>query len=149
MSAWLYDGREATDEDADGFTAFVYIITRLDTGRRYIGKKRLLKKTSKKPLKGKKRKRVSYSSSDWRTYWGSNDELKKDIAELGEQNFRREIVGWCKTLSGSSYLEAKLQFQHDAIISDQFYNDWVMVKVRTSPAFREDMKQHEELSKSS
>jgi hypothetical protein len=136
---WLYHGREATDEDVEGFNSFVYVITRLDTGKRYVGKKRLVKKTSRKPLKGKKRKRVSYSSSDWRTYFGSNDELLKDVAELGEENFRREIVGLFTSLSGASYYEAKLQFQHDVILSEEWYNHWIMVKVRTSPAFRADM----------
>ena len=136
---WTYQGREARDEDVDGFVAFVYVITRLDTGRRYFGKKRLTKKVSKKPLKGKKRKRVSHKASDWKTYFGSNDELLADVASLGESNFSREILRLCKTLSGASYYEAKLQFQHDVILSEEFYNAWIMVKVRTSPAFRSDV----------
>ncbi len=136
---WIYHGREVTDEDTEGFAAFVYKITRLDTGRAYFGKKKLTRKVTKKPLKGKSRRRIQHKQSDWKSYYGSNEELQKDVAELGEANFRREVVGFCKTLSGASYLEAKLHFQYDVILSENFYNDWIMVKVRTSPAFREDM----------
>lgn len=128
---WIYDGREATDEDAEGYVAFVYLITRLDTGRKYIGKKRLIKKTSRKPLKGKKRKRVSYSQSDWKTYFGSNDELNRDVLELGESNFRREILVWCKTLGASSYVEAKYQFITDCICSNSYYNVWISCRSRS------------------
>lgn len=71
MSAWTYKNRPVTDDDAEGYEAFVYIITNNVTGRRYIGKKILLRKVTRKPLKGKTRKRHSKVKSDWETYFGS------------------------------------------------------------------------------
>lgn len=110
--------------------SFVYCITRNDTGRRYLGKKRLIKKTSKKPLKGKKRKRVTYSSSDWRDYFGSNEELSREVAELGPDMFTREILVFCRTLGASSYVEAKYQFITDCIVDKNYYNIWLSVRCR-------------------
>src|ERR1700761_4593871 len=130
MSAWIYRGREVLDSDLEGHVAFVYCITRKSDGKRYYGKKRLLKKTTRKPLKGKKRKRVSYTPSDWRTYWGSNDVLNAEVEELGEGAFTREIIRFCKTLSESSYYEAKVQFEEDVLLyPDKFYNAWIAVKI--------------------
>ena len=131
--AWLYNGTEVRDEDLEGFVAFVYVITRKSDGKRYFGKKRLLKKVTRKPLKGKKRKRVSYSESDWRDYWGSNDDLKAEVEREGESGYTREILWFCKTLGESSYLEAKVQFDHDVLLHpDRFWNGWIQVKVSSS-----------------
>lgn len=127
---WLFEGRPVTEADHAGMVAFVYLIERIDTGKRYIGKKRLIKKTSKKPLKGKKRKRVSYGESDWRDYFGSNDELKRDVAELGPENFTREVLVFCKTLGASSYVEARYQFLTDCICDITYYNAWISVRTR-------------------
>lgn len=127
---WIYDGKEVTDEDVQHYVAYVYLITNKISGRKYIGKKRLIKKTSRKPLKGKKRKRVSYGASDWRDYFGSNDELLKDVEELGKENFSREILVFCKTLGASSYIEAKFQFITDCIIDPNYYNVWISCRSR-------------------
>ena len=131
--AWLYNGNEVRDEDLEGFVAFVYVITRKSDGKRYFGKKRLLKKVTRKPLKGKKRKRVTYSESDWRDYWGSNDDLKAEVEREGELGYTREILWFCKTLGESSYLEAKVQIINDVLLyPDRFYNQWIQLKVSSS-----------------
>lgn len=124
---------EATELDLTGYVAFVYVITNETTGKRYIGKKRLFKKVSRKPLKGKKRRRIEYKESDWQEYWGSNDKLKEDIAEYGEGSFSRVVLRLCRSLGEASYFEAKYQFDAGAILDpDGFYNDWIMVKVHRS-----------------
>jgi hypothetical protein len=127
---WLYDGEEFTSEDIGEFKAFVYMITNLENGRRYIGKKRFNKLRTKPPLKGKKRKRKVRSESDWNEYYGSSKLLQEDVVSLGAEKFKREILRLCTTLSEASYYEAKYQFEHDVLLSDLYYNDWIAVKVR-------------------
>ena len=36
---WLYDNKEIGDDEIEGYASFVYIITNLETGKKYIGKK--------------------------------------------------------------------------------------------------------------
>lgn len=130
---WLYKGKKVKNSDVSGFVAFVYVIENKSNGKKYFGKKRLTKKLSRKPLKGKKRKRVSYIESDWKEYWGSNETLQKEVTEVGESNFTRTILRLCRTLSESSYYEAKIQFEHDVLLNpEKYYNEWIMCKIRTS-----------------
>lgn len=130
MSAWTYKNRPVTDDDAEGYEAFVYIITNNVTGRRYIGKKILLRKVTRKPLKGKTRKRHSKVKSDWETYFGSNKQLLADVEELGTDSFHREIVRFCSGRGEANYHEARLQFYFGVLMDPEgWYNDWIMVKV--------------------
>lgn len=126
---WLYRGKPVTEETIEGFSSFVYIITNKINGRKYIGKKLLSFSKTLKPLKGRIRKRRSKVPSDWQTYYGSNKELCEDVKKHGPEHFDREIVRFCMTKSEASYWEAKLQFEVDAIISDNYYNAWIAVKV--------------------
>lgn len=127
---WTYDGRPVTEDDLTGFLAFVYVITRISTGRRYVGKKITTRRITKKPLKGKTRKRHSTAKSDWRDYWGSSDELKADIEAHGYADFKREIIKLCRTRAESSYEEARLQFVEDVLRKpDEWYNSAIQVRV--------------------
>lgn len=130
MSEWIYNNTAVTDDIVDGYIGFVYIIRNLISGKAYIGKKRLTKKTTKPPLKGTKRKRVTITSSDWRNYFGSNDDLLADVKELGSDKFERKILRLCKSLGECSYFEAKYQFSSDCILSEEYYNHWISVRVR-------------------
>jgi hypothetical protein len=108
----------------------VNLITNTFTNKKYIGKKRL-QFTKTRSIK-KKKKRVKVPS-DWKTYYGSNKELQSDIEKHGEHSCKREILRLCKTLGESSYWEAYYQFTHEVLLKpDQYYNDWIMVKVRRS-----------------
>ena len=139
MSQWLYNGKPI-DELPEGCEAFVYLITNNHTGRMYVGKKLARFKTTKPPLKGKKRKRRGTKESDWREYWGSSDQLKADVAELGEDQFTREILHFCPSRGVASYLEAKEQFDREVLLRDEYYNGIINVRVGGSKILREGLK---------
>jgi len=125
-SFWLWNGEQFIEDLANDHFGFVYIITNKTNGKKYIGKKLFTFAGSKK-VKGKKKK--IRKSSDWKTYWGSSKDLLKEVEELGQHNFTREIVRLCKNRAECSYYEAKLIFETDAILSDKYYNDWCSVKI--------------------
>jgi hypothetical protein len=50
----------------------------------------------------------------------------------GVEFFEREILHLCKTKGQCNYLEAKEQFKLCVLESENYYNDWIMVKVRKS-----------------
>jgi hypothetical protein len=134
---WYHQDQEVIElpEDCVGY---VYCITNLTNNRKYIGKKlaKFAKTTYKTvQLKNgtKKKKKIrSKIPSDWGEYYGSSIELNKDIENLGKENFKREILHYCKSKAECSYIEAKLQFEHKVLESDQFYNGQISVRVHGS-----------------
>jgi hypothetical protein len=126
---WLYKRKKVTDDIVEDFTAFVYLITNLDTNKKYVGKKRL-KFTRIRSIK-KKKKRVKVPS-DWKEYYGSNKELQEDVEKLGIYRFKREILRLCKTLGESTYYEAYEQFTREVLLRDDYYNSWIQCKVTRS-----------------
>ena len=108
---------------------FVYIITNLSNGMKYIGKKQIVKKTKRPPLKGKKRKRIIVGESDWKTYTGSSDRLNADIEKLGKNKFKFEIIRSCGTKSELAYMETFYQFQSEALLREDYYNGILNVRI--------------------
>ena len=103
---WFYKGEPISEIDIVEYKAFVYIITNLTDNRFYIGyKQTTFAKT--KQVKGKKKRHQV--ESDWRDYWSSSEELKADVEKHGVDNFRREILYFCKSKSMASYLELREQ----------------------------------------
>lgn len=129
MTAWLYRGEEVGDDVLDKYIGFVYRITNLKTNRQYIGKK-LLKKTRTRTIKGRRRK--VKSESDWRSYYGSNKVLIEDVKNLGEQNFKREILKFCTSKGAANYYELKYQIDENALESENYYNEWIIAKIHRS-----------------
>ena len=134
---WYYSGQEITElpEDTVGF---VYLITNITTGKMYVGKK-LAKfaKTTYKVVKlkngTKKRKKIrSKINSDWQQYYGSSPNLTEDVNTLGTNNFRREILYYCKSRSECSYVEAREQFSRRVLESDDYYNGHIQCRVHGS-----------------
>jgi Putative endonuclease segE, GIY-YIG domain len=126
---WIYKDNDFTEEQIGDYYGFVYLITNLVTNKKYIGKK-FFYSSKTKMVKGKKKKVKVFS--DWQTYYGSNEELKKDVTIHGKEQFKREIIHLCLTKGTAGYLEAKEQFVRGVLESDEYYNTWIMVRVRDS-----------------
>lgn len=135
--SWYYKDQVVNDlpEDCIGF---VYLITNKITGKKYIGKKLgKFSKTTYKVVKlkngTKKKKRIKTKiDSDWQTYWSSSDELKKEIAALGQDKFTREILFYCKSKSECTYIEARTQFERKVLESDDYYNGQISCRIHKS-----------------
>lgn len=134
---WTYNDT-TVDQLPEDCVGFVYLITNLITGRKYIGKK--LAKFSKTTYKTvtlkngtKKKKKIrSKIDSDWQEYYGSSDNLLKDIELLGKENFKREILFYCTSKAECSYIEAREQFARKVLESDDYYNGHIQVRVHGS-----------------
>jgi hypothetical protein len=126
---WIYNNKDFTEDQIGENYGFVYIITNNINNKSYIGKK-FFYSSKTKQVKGKK-KRIKVPS-DWLKYYGSNEELKKDVKEYGEYNFKREIIHLCASKGECGYLEAKEQFVKGVLENDDYYNTWIMVRVRKS-----------------
>lgn len=124
---WQYNGKDFTEIDIGEYYGFVYLITNLTNGKKYIGKKFFYSIRAKK-IKGKKKRVKTFS--DWQTYYGSSDILKKDVIMLGEDKFSRKIIHLCKTKGECGYLEAKEQFGNNVLENDDYYNTWIMCRIR-------------------
>ena len=118
---------EFTEEHIGEAFGFVYMITHLKTGRKYIGKK-FFTKSKTKQVKGKKKR--SRVSSDWMTYWGSNKKLQEEVKENGVDQYIREILHLCKTRSECSYWETWEIFSRHALMNESYYNEWVSCRIR-------------------
>jgi hypothetical protein len=134
---WLYQGT-VVDVLPEECVGFVYLITNKTDHRMYIGKKLAkFSKTTYKVVKQKngvkKKKRIrSKIDSDWKEYYGSNDQLNKDVESLGRDNFIREILHYCNSKAVCSYIEAKEQFDRKVLESTDYYNGQISVRVHGS-----------------
>lgn len=134
---WTFN-KEIVEELPDDCVGFVYIITNSISGRMYIGKKlakfsRTTTKTVTLKNGTKKKKKIrSKIDSDWQEYYGSSNELNKDIEQLGKENFQREILFFCKSKSECSYIEAREQFTRKVLESDDYYNNNIMCRIHGS-----------------
>lgn len=112
-----WDVSAVGDFNASEWYGFIYVITNLKSGRRYIGKKNFTRRKRLRPLKGTKRYRVSHPDSDWKTYCSSCDELKNDIAVHGEGSFYFQIIRLCSGKSELTFEEEHAQHAEDVLRS--------------------------------
>ena len=143
MNDWI-----GIPENVDDYFGFVYKITRLNAkdGEKYyyIGCKQLTKRVKRKPLKGKKRNRISSVKSDWEDYWGSSEELKKDIEKYGKENFKREILHMVKSKWELKYSECVEQFKHNVLLDERSYNGIQNIRIGKIP---KSLKESEDFRK--
>jgi hypothetical protein len=131
---WKYCGApfEPDEEYLEQFVGFVYLITELDTGKMYVGKKNFWSTRKLPPLKGQKRKRTVRRQSDWRDYFGSNETLKNLVEEKGGDKYEREILKLCKSKGDLSYEELLEQVRRDVLRDDKYYNGIIQVRISSS-----------------
>lgn len=131
---WQYNGVAFAGKDIGDHFGFVYLITNIQNGRKYIGRKYFW--SFRKPP-GKKR-RVK-KESDWRKYYGSCPELKEDVEKFGKENFSRTILSLHKTAGRTNFEETRQLFINGVLTESldtgepAFYNSNIL-----SRYFRKD-----------
>lgn len=124
---------------------FVYVITNKDTGKFYVGKKILRNNLSKKLTKKEisewskpgrvPKKKKEIKESNWKDYFGSNQELKDDVKSLGVDSFERRILQFCFSSKQLTYFETLWQLHYDVLCSSNCYNSNILGKF-----FRRDVE---------
>ena len=127
---WYYNQKEFNETPED-FQGFVYIITNINNGRKYVGKKNFWKTKILPKTKKRKRRVRTRVESDWRDYFGSNEELRILVEDKGSKNFKREIIRLCKTKGEMSYFEMKEQFERDVLFNKDYYNEFIGGKIHS------------------
>ena len=125
---WIYENK-LYDEAPKEYMGFVYLITDLTTNRKYIGKKLFWNTRKLKPLKGKTRRRTQVVESNWKNYYGSNEELQQIVESSTAERFEREILHLCTKKGIMGYLEAREQFDRNVLLSDEYYNNFIGCKI--------------------
>ena len=124
---WLYDGKIFESEDINDYFGFCYLLTDLENGKQYIGRKYFYSIRKKKGI----RKRVR-SESDWKSYYSSSKKIQLLVQESGPNRFKREILSLYKKKGQVNYNETKLLFQHNVLEAKDengeklYYNDNIM-----------------------
>jgi len=107
---WLYDGKVFESEDIKDYFGFCYILSDLENGMKYIGRKYFYSVRKKKGIRKKVR-----SESDWKTYYSSSKKIQQMVLESGPNRFKREILSLYKKKGQVNYNETKLLFQHNVL----------------------------------
>lgn len=116
MAEWILNGKPVAESDIAGYAGFVYLITDLDTGMRYVGRKYL---TSKRKTKTGRRKTTE---SNWKDYYGSSASLAEEVKLRGPERFRREILSLHKTRGDCNAAELRVLWMLRAHERPDFYN---------------------------
>ena len=124
---WLYNNQCFESDDIGDHFGFVYLITNKSNKRQYIGRKYFW---SFRKTKGKTRK--VKQESDWKKYYGSCPELKKDIKKFGKENFSREILSLHETIGKTNFEETRMLFMCNVLTESldnnlpAFYNSNIL-----------------------
>jgi len=145
---WLYQNKviKSIEQMPDGTYGFIYQVTHLPTNKKYIGKKVLYfernVKLGKKELESLKEERKAkgiggrtpakkkvVKESDWRTYYGSQTEIKELVIKGKESDFKREILKFVDNKKHLTYYECKYLFIYEVLENNQEYiNDNILAK---------------------
>jgi len=116
-NTWVFDGQPFTSKDIGKSYGFVYLITDRITGKMYIGRKYFWSMRKKKGATKRKRE-----ESDWKSYYGSGDEIKALVKEFGQNRFNRQILSVHSTRGDVNYSEVREQFRRDVLEKDEYIN---------------------------
>ena len=130
MSEWTYNNKPFNSDMIEDYIGFVYEVYDKEAKMKYIGKKKFWSKVTRPPLKGRKNKRRSVKESDWKSYYGSSEEVKQLVENTGEWRFKRKILRLCSSLGEMTYYEMKEQIDRDVLLKpDEYYNAFVGGKI--------------------
>jgi hypothetical protein len=138
---WLYYEDEIANisQFPEGTYGFIYKVTHLPTNKIYVGKKVLYHNQKKKLTKaelelatGRGRKslyKVVQKESDWKTYYGSQKDIKDLITQGKKDDFTREILQLVNNKKLLTYFETKWLFINGVLEHpDLYYNDNILGK---------------------
>ncbi len=137
---WYYQGTAFTSNDIGEFFGYVYLITNIESGKKYIGRKYFTSR--RKPRSGKSKRRVT-SESDWKKYYGSSDELKSDVKRLGKEKFKREILSLRYTKGKVNFEETRQLFLNNVLTESledgtpAYYNSNILGRYYRKDYFQE------------
>lgn len=134
--SWTYNN-EPFDATPEEYQGFIYQITELDTGKKYIGKKFFWAPKTLPVTKTRKRKVKTRVESDWKSYYGSSKDVQEQVKLKGESNYKREILRLCKTKGDCSYWELYEQMVNHVLLSDEYYNEFVGAKIHSKHVTKE------------
>jgi len=116
--------------DINQYYGYIYMTTNLENGRQYIGKK-IFKNTNNKKL-GKKEltslptqrgrtptKKKVITESNWKTYYGSADEVKEWVKHTPPEKLQRVVLRLCLSSKELTYYETKYLFEYDVLSDDK------------------------------
>ena len=145
---WLYNTKlvtEISDMPVNTY-GFIYEVIHIPTGKKYIGKKVLYfernKRLGKKALEQLKLERKEQgiggrtplkhkviTESDWKTYYGSHEDIKKILKEDGPDSFKRTILEYVPNKKLLTYYECKYLFIKEVLENrDNYINDNILGK---------------------
>ena len=145
---WLYKNEviDSIDKMPENTYGFIYQVTHLPTNRKYIGKKVLYfernVKLGKRELQALKEERKDkgiggrtpakkkvIKESDWKTYYGSQAEIKELVNKGKESDFSREILKFVNNKKHLTYYECKYLFIYEVLENNEEYiNDNILAK---------------------
>ena len=147
---WKYNNEEISDinEIPYGAFGFVYEVLHKPSGKKYIGRKQLISVTTKAlgkrelaeitDKRASKKKKVQ-KESDWKSYYGSQSEIKQLIKEGKQEEFERTILEFAFSPKHLTYLETKYLFSLGVLENgDVYFNDNILGKF-----FRKDLPKYE------
>lgn len=149
MGNWLYKGKEITsiEQMPEDVFGFIYEVTHIPSGKKYLGRKQLIynrkKKIGKRQTERLKEERKAAGEknwwtvpkyeyvkkeSDWKTYYGSSKDVKKLLEEGTEEEFIREILDFSFHKKQLNYKETKLLFERGVLEKDEYINSNIQGK---------------------
>ena len=98
-----------------------------------IGKKELQALKEERKAKGiggrPPSKKKVIKESDWKTYYGSQTEIKELVKNGKESDFRREILKFVNSKKHLTYFECKYLFIYEVLENnDEYINDNILAK---------------------
>jgi hypothetical protein len=130
---WSYKGRivNAIEDLPIGTIGFVYMISSIETGEYYIGKKNLYSYRTLPPLKGQKRKRKVTKESNWKEYMSSNPEVQQ------WRTYTKEILECCNTPKELTFRETEALFCLKTMEDERSLNSNILGKFYPKDVIRE------------